>query len=216
MPRTVTADVRGRLEELGVGALSNPELFELLGVRSEAVPTPFELSRCGFSELAARVGATQAGVLQAAIEIGRRCLRATDARPRITSAQEAYAILEPCLAGRGRERFHVLCLSGRNVLLANVLIGEGGRGSVAVDPREVFRAAIKAGASSIIVAHGHPSGSPEPSGEDIAMTNQLATAGGMLALPVLDHIIVGDRRFVSMAERGLAGLGLRPALRAAE
>jgi DNA repair protein RadC len=75
-----------------------------------------------------------------------------------------------------------------------------------VHAREVFRAAVQEGASAVILVHNHPSGDPRPSPEDRTVTRQLAEAGNLVGIPVLDHIIVGDGRYVSMAEEG----GVRP------
>jgi len=199
-------ELRARLEQFGPDTLMNPELLELFGV-SEPAPTLFELTRLAPHQLAQRVGPEVATTLRAAIELGRRALRANDVRPRLRTTKDVYLYLEPVLAARDRERFHVLCLNSRSVLMADVLVAEGTPYQCMVDPREVFRAALLAPTHSIILAHNHPSGDPTPSEPDLALTRQLVAAGRALNIPVVDHLVVGAGRFVSIAERGLCDFG---------
>jgi DNA repair protein RadC len=92
-------------------------------------------------------------------------------------------------------------------------VAEGAVDLCPVDPREVFGAALRERGSAVVIAHNHPSGDPEPSPEDIALTKRLAQAGAVLGVPVLDHIIVGSANglFVSLAERGFLPSGTRAA-----
>ena len=106
--------------------MTTSELLSLLGV-GPAAPTLFELGRLDTWRLVEQVGAEAANTVRAAIELGRRALRARDVRPRLKTAREAFLYLEPALAARRRERFHVLCLSSKRVLLADVLVAEGQR-----------------------------------------------------------------------------------------
>lgn len=191
-----------RLEHLGPGALTNSELLSLLGVGPGA-PTLFELGRMDTWRLVEQVGTEAANAVRAAIELGRRALRARDVRPRLKTARQVYLYLEPALAARRRERFHVLCLSPAHVLLADVLVAEGTEHGCLVDPREVFSAAIATGASGLVLAHSHPNGDPRPSEHDITLTEQAVEAGQLLGISVLDHLVVGAGRYLSMAERGL-------------
>jgi DNA repair protein RadC len=103
------------------------------------------------------------------------------------------------------EVFSVLMLDAQHRVIggAPVEITRGLLNMALVHPREVFRAAIVAGAKAVILAHNHPSGDPTPSGEDRAVTDQLTAAGRLLDIPVHDHVIVGAGRYVSMAEAGL-------------
>jgi len=79
----------------------------------------------------------------------------------------------------------------------------GSLNAAIVHPREVFRAAIKRSSASIICVHNHPSGDPTPSSEDVALTRRLMEAGEIIGIDVLDHIVIGDRRYVSLKEQGL-------------
>lgn len=102
-----------------------------------------------------------------------------------------------------REQFLALILDGRNRLLGFNLVAIGTLTSALVHPREVFKAAILANAAAIILVHNHPSGDPEPSAEDRALTSRLKEAGEILGIRILDHIVIGDGRFCSLSEEGL-------------
>jgi DNA repair protein RadC len=116
-----------------------------------------------------------------------------------------------------REQFHVLAFNCRNVLVHEATVAHGTVSACPVDPREVFGPAITHRASAVVLAHNHPSGDPEPSAEDLALTRQLVEAGRLLHVRVLDHLIIGDGRYVSLLARGQlaarAEAGLRPPLR---
>lgn len=96
-----------------------------------------------------------------------------------------------------------LLLDTKNGVLRSRTVSVGDLSSSIVHPREVFAEAIRHSAASLIVAHNHPSGDPAPSPEDIAVTKRLAEAGELLGIEVLDHIVLGDNRWVSLKEKGL-------------
>ena len=102
-----------------------------------------------------------------------------------------------------REQFLAVILNGRNQILGFNLIALGTLTSALVHPREVYKAAILANAAAIIVVHNHPSGDPEPSDEDKALTRRLKDAGEILGIRILDHVVIGDGRYVSLAEQGV-------------
>ena len=102
-----------------------------------------------------------------------------------------------------RERFVVLWLNTANRVTGFEVVTEGTLNSSLVHPREVFRGAIVSTSASIIVAHNHPSGNPEPSQEDISITRQLVETGKVIGIPVFDHVIITNDAFISFAERGL-------------
>lgn len=102
-----------------------------------------------------------------------------------------------------RERFVVFWLNASNKVMGFEVVTEGILNSSLVHPREVFRGAIVATCASIIIAHNHPSGNPEPSQDDIGITRQIVDTGKVIGIPVHDHIIFADRSFTSFAERGL-------------
>ena len=96
----------------------------------------------------------------------------------------------------------MLLLNTKNEVLNQIEVFRGGLASAPVHPREVFKAAIRHGAAGVILVHNHPSGDPTPSQADLAVTTRLGRAGGVMGIPIIDHIIIGDRRFISLRERG--------------
>jgi DNA repair protein RadC len=124
-------------------------------------------------------------------------------RPQMKAPAETARILAEYIGDRDRETFVVALLSVRHRVLAlNNIVSVGCATQALVHPREVFKPAILAGASAVVVAHNHPSGDPEPSAEDLALTRRLTAAGTLLGIEVLDHVILGELgRFVSLKER---------------
>ena len=102
------------------------------------------------------------------------------------------------------ERFVVLLLNTRNEMLGRVEISHGGLASSPVHPREVFKAAVAQGAAGMILVHNHPSGDPTPSRADLAMTTRLSRAGRLMGIPIIDHLVIGDGRYLSLREQGVA------------
>lgn len=121
----------------------------------------------------------------------------------ISEPHSAVKIAQSILAGIDHEAFLALPLDIKNKVLGYVEVAKGGIDLCQVDVREVFRAALVMGASSLIVVHNHPSGDANPSEEDLNLTENICQAGWLLNVHVLDHIIVGDDSYVSLAERGL-------------
>lgn len=150
------------------------------------------------------VGPARAAAVSAALALGRR-LAAEPARetPRIRGPRDVFGRLGPLLRDRKQEEFWVLYLDTQNQMLIERCLTVGLLNSSLVHPREVFAPAIAGGAASLILAHNHPSGDPEPSPEDIAVTCQLVESGRLLGIPVRDHVVLGDRGYVSLKERGL-------------
>lgn len=106
-----------------------------------------------------------------------------------------------------REHFRVLLLNTRHHVLAVEEVAVGGLDSARIPPREVFKAAIRASAAAVILVHNHPSGDLDPSVDDLRIMSRLAEAGRVVGIEVLDHVVVGDGRYVSMRERGALGCG---------
>jgi len=121
----------------------------------------------------------------------------------ITSPQDAFHLLGEWLTDRDREHFIVVLLDTRNRVLGLHIASIGTLSASLVHPREVLKPAILANAAAIILAHNHPSGDPDPSHEDLAITSWLKQAGELVGIPVLDHLVLGDGTFVSVKERGL-------------
>lgn len=109
--------------------------------------------------------------------------------------------MDPHVRGLERETFHVLALDGKHRLLSRHAVSTGTLTTSLVHPREVFRAAVREGAAAVIAVHNHPSGDPEPSTEDVEVTRRLLEAGQLLGIPLLDHVVIGDARCVSLRER---------------
>jgi len=216
---------RERLLEQGALALSETELLAVVLGRgtpnrparaiAESLlalgPGLLELSRRDPRELICLpgIGPARAAQLVASLELGRRAQLSVERRPRLKTPAEIYHHLAPALRSLRREVFHVLSLNGRNVLLNDARVAEGTMNACPVDPREVFSAALSARATAIVLAHNHPSGDPEPSEMDVALTEQIVEGGRILGIRVLDHLIVGDGAYVSLLERGR--LSHRPA-----
>ncbi len=221
---------RERLFRLGAAALTDPELLCVMwgpGLRApgalevagalltrsgglKALVQEEPVSLCGVPGM----GPVRAAQVLAALELGRRAQRVGDRRPKLRTPREIHAYLAPELGSLRREVFHVLCFNARNVLVHDARVAQGTMNSCPVDPREVFSAALASRATAIVLAHNHPSGDPEPSVQDMGLTRQLISAAQLLNIKVLDHVVVGDGRYVSMMERGLLPDGEREARRA--
>jgi DNA repair protein RadC len=158
------------------------------------------------SELEKRVGPAAAARLSAAIELGRRAAtQPLERGQRLRGPADIHGIFGARLRHLPQEEFHVLLLDARHRLLRASLVTRGTADTSLVHAREVFREAVREGASAVILVHNHPSGDPRPSPEDRTVTRQLSQAGSVVGIPVLDHVIVGDGRYVSMAEEGAMG-----------
>lgn len=166
---------------------------------------PIELSVAGLpTATAARVGVV--------LEIGRRVARTSPGeRWRITTPSD---VGEPLVDGMGsleREELRVLLLDTKNVVIAERTVYRGNLAGSSVRVGEVFRDAVRRCAAAIVVVHNHPSGDPSPSGEDLRITTELAEAGRLLDVEVLDHVIVGRGRWTSL--RAIGALGQPPTMR---
>jgi DNA repair protein RadC len=124
-------------------------------------------------------------------------------RPVIQTAVDVYQMLGAEMGRFDREHFRTILLNTKNRVIRVSTVSVGGLSQAPVHPREVFKDAIKHGACTVIVVHNHPSGDATPSVEDNMITDQLAAAGKLVGIPVLDHIIIGDGHYVSLRERGL-------------
>ena len=121
----------------------------------------------------------------------------------ITGPRDCFEILRSYLEGSYREHFVIFMLDTKNRIIGLNTVSVGDMSSSICHPRETFKAAIIAGAASIILGHNHPSGDPTPSADDVGVTKRLMQAGEILGIDVLDHIVIGDGVFVSLKERGL-------------
>jgi DNA repair protein RadC len=146
----------------------------------------------------AGVGQARAVRLHAALELGRRALAPQGRGLPIEDAAAAYALLGPGLVGLAQEELHGVFLDRRHRPLAHRRLTRGNDQLTVVDPRQVFRIAVGVGASAVILAHNHPSGDPTPSDQDRHVTEQVARAGRVLGIPLLDHLVVGAGSWVSI------------------
>lgn len=211
---------RERLARAGEGALSTAELLAIIlrtGVGGENVLALASrllarynglpgLARASFAELQAEkgLGTAKTAQLKAALELGRRMLLASpEDRFVVRSPADVAQLLIAEMAHLEQEHFRVLYLDTRNRLLGSDTLYVGSLNTSHIRVCEVFREAVKRNCAAIMVAHNHPSGDPTPSPEDVEVTRQLVAAGEILGIEVVDHLIVGQQRFVSLRERGL-------------
>jgi DNA repair protein RadC len=212
---------RERLRRLGPEALSSPELLALLlgtggAGRSALLIAHDVLARSDGSwrRLAEQpvgslaqvpgVGRARATAIVAALELGRRL--ATEGRDMgvpLRAPSDVVAAYAPRLEDLAVEEFHVAVLDVHHRLERDILVTRGLLNTSLVHPREVFRAAVAERAAGVVLVHNHPSGDPTPSPEDRLVTAQMAGAGELLGIPVLDHVIIGRGRYASFRESGL-------------
>lgn len=210
---------RERMKRFGAENLSNTELIAILlrtGVRGHSVVRVAEtiLQRAGtlrsllemkLEELKTIKGVGEAKAIQikAGLELGRRLSRLNVLeQPKISSPQDAAMLMMDSMRYLHQEHFVVLFLNTKNHVIAQETIFVGTLNSSLVHPREVFREGIRKSAASIILLHNHPSGDPQPSKEDLDVTQRLVEGGRILGIEVLDHIVIGDGIFVSLKEKG--------------
>lgn len=208
---------RERLEREGPGVLADAELIALVLRTGDRQRDAWDLSRrllgqCGgltglSGETTATlrthsgVGPAKAASLMAAFELGRRALGAPlEPGQSISCPIDVQRHFQPRLRALRRESFHVLLLDGRHRLLAFENVSVGTLTASLVHPREVFREAIRCAAAAMLLVHNHPSGDPSPSAEDRDVTRRLRSAGELLGIRVLDHVIVAERGYFSFRE----------------
>ena len=150
------------------------------------------------------IGEAKAISVAATLEIGRRkASQETPEKTSISSAKDSYNVFSQHLSDLRTEEFWAIFLNQKNQIVYKTQISKGGISGTLVDVRVLFRIALEHFATSIIVAHNHPSGSLKPSLEDIQITKNIKNAGEILNVTLLDHLIIGDNSFLSFAEEGL-------------
>jgi DNA repair protein RadC len=211
---------RERLLHYGAGALSTSELLAIIlrvGASGENVVRVAEkllarhdglpgLAQATIQELCQDKGVGEAKAIQvkAALELGRRLLvAAPHERPQIRQPADAANLLMAEMSLLAQEHLRTVLLDSRNRVINIPTIYIGSLNAASVRIGEVFREAIRANSAAMIVVHNHPSHDPTPSPEDVQVTRQIVEAGSLLNIDVLDHLIIGRQRFVSMKERGL-------------
>lgn len=149
------------------------------------------------------IGPAKAIQLKAAVEIGRRIAAGGPDRRRVLNPSDVRDLLMAKLRHLEQEHFAAVLLDTKSGVISVETVSVGGLDSSSAHPREVFKVAIRKNAAGIILAHNHPSGDPTPSLDDLAVTKRLAEAGRLLGIEVLDHLIIGDNRYISFKESGI-------------
>ncbi|KHE67734.1 DNA repair protein RadC [Halobacillus sp. BBL2006] len=210
---------RERMIDLGASHLSNQELIAILlgsGTKQESVMElaqrlliHFEgiwlLKDATIEELTAirGIGVAKAVLIMSAIEMGKRMQQMKPVeRYMIRSPEDGADFVMEEMRDLKQEHFICLFLNTKNQVLHRQTIFIGSLNASIVHPREVFKEAVKRSAASIICAHNHPSGDPTPSQEDIQVTRRLKECGKMIGIELLDHLVIGDRKFISLKEKG--------------
>jgi len=163
------------------------------------------LANRGLDELCtvAGIGPAKAAQVKAGIELGKRALAAPlSTGTRIGCSQDLFNHYHPLLRDFRHEVFKVILLDAKHTIIRETTVSEGSLTLSIVHPREVFNLAVRESAAAVIFLHNHPSGDPQPSAEDRELTARLVAAGELLGIRVLDHLVVGDRAYVSFADRG--------------
>ncbi len=212
---------RDRMLIQGAGALKDSELvailigsgpsgktahdvaIDLLGLAGDNLHELGKLLPEGYASISG-IGSARASILTAAMEIGRR--RMASMRPvtvQIVSSRDVFLRFVDRLSDLPHEEFWILLLRRSNHVLAEIKISSGGLAGTVADPKIIFGRALALRAAAIVLIHNHPSGNPIPSSSDKSLTNNMREAGKFLDLPVLDHIIVAGKQYVSFADEGL-------------
>lgn len=213
---------REKLLTRGVQSLSNAELLAILlrtGTKEDSVMRVAEkllseyqanglasianLSPRDFSKIKG-IGMVKAITVIAAMELGKRlATNPTNERYVIRSPRDVADYMMARLRYENKEYFISMLLNTKNQVLASPTISIGSLNASIVHPREIFREAIHYAAASIILIHNHPSGDPNPSKEDLFVTEKLMKAGTLMDIAVLDHVIIGDNKYISLKESGI-------------
>ncbi|MBL7125916.1 MAG: DNA repair protein RadC [Dehalococcoidales bacterium] len=212
---------RERLQKYGAEALSAQEILALIlgrGISGESVMVTAQrlLSQFGsikgiagasLEELASirGIGLAKAAQIRAAFELTSRLesYQSTEKKETVKTPEDVVALVRSRLKGKKKEYFLALLLDTRNQLIRVAEISVGSLDSSIVHPREVFKEAVAASAASVIFAHNHPSGDPEASEDDLNLTKRLAEAGEIMGIDVLDHVIIGEEKYLSLKREGL-------------
>jgi DNA repair protein RadC len=210
---------REKLERLGPSGLGDNELLALVlggGVRGRTALdlanrllehagglSGFTRSGAGALRHVAGIGRARAAQVIAAVELGRRTLvRDLEERPRLSTPRQVAAYLLPEYGACAVEQFGIVMLDTKHRVIRIKLVSSGSLDSTVVHPREVFREATVAAAAAIILFHNHPSGDATPSPDDIALTARMLSAGEIMGIDVVDHVILADQTYYSMLESG--------------
>ncbi|AKB24838.1 DNA repair protein RadC [Methanosarcina sp. MTP4] len=209
---------RERLVQNGPESLSNAELLAIIlrtGSRAENVVSMSSriLSEYSIKQLSLAnikrlmqihgIGEAKASQISAVFELARRLETfVEEPKRKVRSPKDVYTLMYPKMREQKKERFITLYLDTKNQILKEETVSIGSLNASIVHPREVFKSALMESSASVIMIHNHPSGDPSPSREDIMVTEKLVEGGKLLGIDVLDHIIIGDGRYVSLKDEG--------------
>jgi len=211
---------RERLQKFGVEALSAQEILALIlgrGISGESVMITAQRLLSQFGNLRGiatasteelsqvkGIGIAKASQIKAAFELANRLEDYSESgdKPLIKTPEDVVSIVRSKLKGKKKEHFLAILLGTRSQLIKVSEISIGSLDTSIVHPREVFKEAISASAASVIFAHNHPSGDPEASDDDIELTKRLDKAGQIIGIDVLDHIIIGGKKYISLKRQG--------------
>jgi DNA repair protein RadC len=198
----------------GARAMTDQSLLTVLGVSAVEAEVGLSLTQglvhvAEAPELAFEVAPLLTTRVLAALELTRRLSERRQARPKLMTPQAIARWAREALFQHRREEVWVVSLNARNAVLRRDCVGIGGVDHCVVDPREVLAPAVACRATAVVLVHSHPSGDPEPSTSDVALTRRLRDAARTLQIALLDHVVVADRSYVSMLERGLLESGRR-------
>ena len=210
-PRARGGSAVANLARLGPAALADGELLSLLlGGREASVSVLALLEHDGLPGLAQAeladllsIGQRRAACLVAAVELGRRIATAWPAEGwRVRSPADLAARLRPAMGHLPREELRSVLLNTKNAVTGMVTVYAGNLAGSPVRVGEVFRDAVRRQAAALVVVHNHPSGDPSPSAEDLRITRELADAGRLLDIELMDHLVIGHGRWVSLRALG--------------
>jgi DNA repair protein RadC len=197
---------REKLRRHGAAALGDNELVALvLGSGTRRTGGLHGLARASTDDCAAvsGVGPARAAQLVAALELGRRSLRRPPPRrPQFRGPRDVAQYLLPVFGARAVEQAGIVLLDTKHRVLRTTIVATGSLNTAAIEPRDVFREAMRGGAAAIVLFHNHPSGDPSPSPDDVELTQRIAAAGVLMGIEVVDHIILGDACYCSLKESG--------------
>ena len=199
-----TAELLAVILGRGTKGVSVLQLAQELVTRFGDVKQLFEVTLEEFCQLKG-MGLAKAIQLRAALALGKRAAREVSSdRVRIETPQQAYNLVREVFEQEKREFFVAILQDVKGFVINHQVVAIGTLSSSLVHPREVFYPAIRHKAASVILAHNHPSGDPTPSPEDISLTENLVEVGRIMGIPIHDHLVIGDRRFISLRQRGIS------------
>lgn len=210
---------REKLLKLGADKLSDTELLAILLRVGSSGKSAVDMARelinefrtfrnidsKSFAELKRKgLGIAKIAQMKAAIEIGKRFLKEKSlTKIKITTSKDLVDYFTPYMRDMKKEVFKAVLLDGKNKIIKDVTISEGTLTKSIVHPREIIKSAVTESAAALVLIHNHPSGEPQPSQDDIDITNRIISACELVGIRILDHVIIGDNNYFSFFNEGL-------------